>query len=477
MKRQGRGLVIDGLTVARAAVVRAAFVLAAAVLAAFAGACTPDVGSSPPAPTSMQFDLTATPQRVPQPTVLLVNPQTGLIDFGQTGTPLPADCTMQTAMTVAQCEFDQWLQTLNGFPSLTPVSAPASAALDPTTLTLGVNVDVFGSLVEKAPLTTGLTVGFETTSNSLTVTPPGPWTLGELYWMGVRGYASGIRDAAGGQVVGSPTMALLKEDQPLTCNATDPTQIDPHCAGYEVVARGSPSPAAAAAELFQLEAIRQAYVNDGGFAAMEMSGLSKNEIAVLWGFPIHKNSVPLLLPPTAAVPVVPANDTIVVGVQGPVDPATVSAFVVKVQNGPVVVMDLTEVAAGDLAAGFPQIAATYLPTPRAIALKFSAPWPAGHQIGLFFTNGLHSPDGAPLVASPVSVLLSLPAPSGSSAPLLVDSAGHSTVSGVADADAAALETGRAALEPLLDNPVIAALTGITRANLVYCYAFVPTVMP
>ena len=98
------------------------------------------------------------------------------------------------------------------------------------------------------------------------------------------------------------------------------------------------------------------------------------------------------------------------------------------------------------------------------------PWPAGHQIGLFFTNAIHSPDGAPLVASPVSVLLTLTAP-------LVDSGGHSTVSGVADADAAAMEAGRQALQPLLDNPIFTPLTGVSRANLVYCYAFVPTVMP
>jgi len=439
------------------------------VLTTLAAACTPDVGSSPPAPTAMQFDLTSAPPRVPQPTALLVNPATGQIDFGQAGTPLPADCTTTTAMTEAQCQFDQWLQTLNGFPSLSPASAPASAALDPATLTLGTNVVVF-DLQGMAPVTTGLATGFDATSTSLTVTPPGPWTLGEFYWMGVRGYANGVRDAAGGQVIGSPTMALLKQDAALTCDATDPTQVDPHCPGYEVVAQGNPSPAVAALQLFQLEAIRQAYLAGGGFDVMAAAGLPKDELAVLWGFPIHTNSVPLLLPGTAAVPHVPAAGQIVVGVQGPVDPATVSAFTVRVQNGPVVVMDLTAAAAGDLSAGFPPVGAAYLPTVGAIAIQFGAPIPAGHQIGLFFTNGIHSPDGAPLVASPVSVLLRLTAP-------LVDSAGHSTVSGVADADAAALEAGRQALQPLFDNPIFTPLTGITRANLVYCYAFTPTVTP
>lgn len=437
-------------------------------LAVLAAACTPDVGTGR-TPAAMQFDLTAAPPRVPQPTALVVNAQTGLIDFSQAGTPIPADCTAQTALTAAQCQFDQWLQTLDGFPSLTPATAPASAALDPATLTLGTNVVVFG-LKGGVPLTTGLTVGADAASTSLSVTPPGPWTLGEFYWMGVRGYANGVQDAAGGAVVGSPTMALLKQDASLTCDAADPTQIDPHCPGYQVVAQGNPSPAVAAAQLFQLEAIRQGYLAGHGFDVMAASGLPKDELAVLWGFPIHTNSVPLLLPGTAAVPHVPAANQILVGVQGPVDPATVSAFTVRVQSGPIVVMDLTAAAAGDLSAGFPPVGAAYVASLGAIAIQFSAPFPAGHQLGLFFTNGLRSPDGAPLVASPVSVLLTLTAP-------LVDSAGHSTVSGVADANAAALEAGRQALQPLLDNPIFTPLTGITRANLVYCYAFVPTVTP
>ena len=437
-------------------------------LALLAAACTPDVGTGR-VPTAMQFDLTGAPPRVPQPTALVVNAQTGHIDFSQAGTPIPADCTTQTALTQAQCQFDQWLQTLDGFPSLATATAPASAALDPATLAPGTNVVVFG-LKGGAPVTAGVTVGFDATSTSLSVTPPGPWTLGEFYWMGVRGYANGVRDAAGEPVVGSPTMALLKQDSPLTCDAADPTQIDPHCPGYEVVAQGSPYPAIAAAQLFQLEAIRQGYLAGHGFDVMAASGLPKDELAVLWGFPIHTNSVPLLLPGTAAVPHVPAANQILVGVQGPVDPATVSAFAVRVQNGSVVVMDLTAAAAGDLSAGFPAVGATYVPSLGAIAIQSSAPFPAGHQLGLFFTNGIRSPAGAPLVASPVSVLLTLTAP-------LIDDVGRSTVSGVADADAAALEAGRQALQPLLDNPIFTPLTGVSRANLVYCYAFVPTVTP
>jgi len=54
---------------------------------------------------------------------------------------------------------------------------------------------------------------------------------------------------------------------------------------------------------------------------------------------------------------------------------------------------------------------------------------------------------------------------------LVDAAGHSTVAGVSDVDAAMLEAGRAQLAPLLDNASLTGLTGINRQNLVYCFAF------
>ena len=70
-----------------------------------------------------------------------------------------------------------------------------------------------------------------------------------------------------------------------------------------------------------------------------------------------------------------------------------------------------------------------------------------------------------LVPSPISVLLTLRG-------TLVDPAtGHSTISTVADADAAQLEVGRVQLATLFDNAFFQPLTGIGRDNLVYGYAF------
>src|SRR5262245_17902302 len=233
-----------------------------AALTLLAAACVPDVGSDP-IPTAMQLDLTSMPPRAPQPTALIVNPQTGLIDFSLAGTPIPDDCSMQQALSEAECQFDQWLQTLNGFPTVTPATAPATGPLDPATLTLGENVVAVAA--RQGALAMDLSVGFDEASSSLTLTPQQPWTLGEFYWIGVRGYENGVRDAAGGEVVGSPTMALLKQEDSLTCGAADPSALDPHCPAFQVLAQGSPSPEAAAEQLFQLEGIRMAFIAGHGF--------------------------------------------------------------------------------------------------------------------------------------------------------------------------------------------------------------------
>ena len=56
---------------------------------------------------------------------------------------------------------------------------------------------------------------------------------------------------------------------------------------------------------------------------------------------------------------------------------------------------------------------------------------------------------------------------------LVDADGHSTISSVADANAAQLEVGRQQLAMLFDNAMLASLTGgwLTREELIYSFAF------
>jgi len=433
---------------------RAAVGLAGLALAA--AACTPDIKTDK-VPTAMQWD--PAPPRVPSPTALIINQATHRIDFSQAGITVPDDCAAQTVMPQAACEFDQWLQTLNGFPTTTTATAPASGVLDPTTLEPGTNVVVVTGT--GTPFSGGQ-VAFDAISNSLVVQPVPSWELGTMFWIGVRGYQSGAVQAADGTpVVGSPTMALLKEDAPLDCGVSSAAQLDRSCPAYDLLLSQGDAPEVAGMTVLQLEQARKFYLLSGAFDLVAAAGIPKSEVAVLWGFPTHTNSVAELSPPFLEPQVVPPNQ-IGVAVHGPVDPATVVPFIVRQQTGTIVLMDLTAVAQMDLVNGLPPITAQL--SGANIVITTENPLPAGHTIGLFFTNGLKDPGGNPLVASPISKLLTLRGP-------LVDADGHSTISGVSDAAAAQLEAGRQQLASLFDSTALTGLTGINRDNLVYCFAF------
>ena len=73
----------------------------------------------------------------------------------------------------------------------------------------------------------------------------------------------------------------------------------------------------------------------------------------------------------------------------------------------------------------------------------SVPFVVGDIIGLFFTDAIHDLSGNPLVASPLSKLLTFQG-------ALIDAKGSSTVSGVSDSDAATIEGGRLDLVDLFD---------------------------
>jgi hypothetical protein len=431
---------------------------AAAFALALAAACTPDIGHDA-VPEAMEFDTQALPPRVPQPTGLVVNPLTGHIDFALAGTPLPEDCSTPGPLSPAECGFNHYLESLDGFPTVTPAAAPATAGLAPNTLTFGQNVVVLAT--REPSRVPDVVLGFDPAGRQLVVLPQPSWSIGELYWIAVRGYASGVRANSGAEVIGSPTMALLKQDEPLPCGARTPAELDPECPALRLLAQNQPE-SAAVKSLFTLEAIRSAYNAAGVWQRMAAAGLPKEEIAVLWGFPIHSSSVAEIDPATGLLPRVVSENEIRIGVQGPVDPATVSAFVVREQPGSVVLMDLSAAASGDLVSGFPRIQAHY--DGGEIVITSNAAFSAGHQYGIFMTRALRDPTGASLVPAPISVLLTSRAP-------LTDDAGKSAISTVADTDAATLEAGRQQLATLFDNPVFAPLTGIAREDLVYCFAF------
>jgi hypothetical protein len=440
---------------------RAAY-MAAAAMAAVAVACVPTLPKDP-VPEEMEFDPAPIPPRVPQPTGLIFNTTTKRIDFSLAGLVVPMDCANQTKLSQAECEFDQYLQSLDGFPTVSTATAPASAALDPATFGPGSNNVV--AIAKDADAPEGeLQINFQAKGRFLNVRPH-HWRIGETYWLAVRGFAKGVRTVDGKEVVGDPAQYLLKQETSLTCGASD-ANIDPKCPAFALLSQRM-KPDDAAKNLLQLETLRVELRDGLAYESIERAGIPKDEVAVIWGFPVHSRSVVELDPSPAGmiVPRLPAKNQISVAVQGPVDPASVKPFVFKVQMGSVVVVDLTALMAGDLTAALPPVGAVF--EDGNIVITGQSPFPDGDVFGLFFTDAIHDAPGSAgrsLVPSPVSKLLTLRGP-------LVGSEGRSTLLSVSDDDAAMLETGRLQLAMLFDDAVVPSLLGISRETLVYCYAF------
>src|SRR5262249_1746789 len=153
--------------------------------------------------------------------------------------------------------------------------------------------------------------------------------------------------------IGSQAQLLLKQTTSLTCGAATLDQIQqmvPPCDTFTLVSQGM-TPDAAFAQLVQLELVRLLY-QPGWTDLSDWAGLPKSETAVLWGFPVHSASVAEVDPKVGIVPQMPTLSEIHVGVNGLVDPQTVKAYS-RTDFGPIVVTDLTAIAAMDLGNGFP----------------------------------------------------------------------------------------------------------------------------
>jgi hypothetical protein len=422
-------------------------------------ACTPDIPTDPPFEAeTMDFDPTARPPRVPEPSHVLINPGTGRLDFSLAGIPVPADCAMQMVMPQAQCEFYQYLQTLDGYPTVALARAPASSALDPETLTPA-NVVVIDATARE--VVTDRVVVNDRVGRALTILPGGGWKVGRLYIIGVRGYERGVKAANGRQVVAPVPYVLLKQTTSLTCGATTPDAIPATCGAYGLLA-SQMDPAAARATVFQLEALRASFQMLQATELLDqVGGIPRNELAMFWAFPTHSAPVAELDPSAGVTPQVTPPSTIKVALKGMIDPAKIVVTTAG-KPGTVTLMDLTSTAAADLLGGLPPVDVAY--EAGAIVLRTRQPLAAGHQYGLFFTNGVTSPEGKGLVPSPVSFLLKARGP-------LADAAGKSQVSNVPDPLAPLLEDGRSALAELLENPLVQAVVGLDRAKLSYVYAF------
>jgi hypothetical protein len=408
----------------------------------------------------MQFEPTATPPRVPEPTHVIINPGTRHIDFSLAGVTVPMDCATQTAMPRAQCEFYHYLQSLDGYPTVTPARAPVTAPLAATSLTPD-NVVVVDAVTRQR--FTDVTIGFDADNKYLVITPKNGWDLGRLYVAGVRGYGAGVKTVSGHDVVAPVPYYLLKGDSSISCNATTPDAVALTCPQLQLLAT-SMDLDAARTSVVQLEALRGSYQSLNALPLLEqVGGIPRAELAVYWAFPAHSNPVAELDPLAGKVPKVTPPNEVRVAVKGTIDPATLRPTVGG-KAGTVTLMDLTATMGGNLVAGLPPVDVSY--DGGAIVMRTHDPLVSGHMYGLFLGTGITTPapESKGLVPSPVSFLLTARGK-------LVDAMGKSQVSAVGDADAGLLEPGRAALADLFDNMLIQAVTGLDRATLAYVYSF------
>jgi hypothetical protein len=455
--------------------------------------CAPDIANDRP-PDVVQFDPTAEPPRSPEPNAVVINPDTGLIDFGVLGRwlpPLASDCqNYDHVLPVAQCEFYMYLQTLDGFPSVSPVRVPVSAPLDLSTVA-PVTDSSPGTLFvldrEFAELLSNLRTGYREKTGYLTIESPSGWRLGHNYVMALRGYDDGVRAEDGNRVVASATYFMLRQAESLldcTPDAQDLVPVaqqtlDPLCKWFELTLMQLHDATAAAESLITLETLRQSFVRADFWNILnQLADWRPEEVAIVWSFPIHTNSVAELNPSTGIVPQRVDDRSLRLPVKGAIDPASLIPFdmlgpPLPGDKGTVILLNLTALAAGNTFGGFPEFTVD-LTTDGSIAIRTTDPMTDGEQYGIVLTvpsaeddaarNGVTSPDGRPLVPSPVTVLLRSRGP-------IVDAAGESLVSGITDEDGADLEAGRLQLVDLLDDPTFTAAAKITRENVAYLYAF------
>lgn len=424
-------------------------------------ACMPDVDQDP-VPAAMEFDPTATPARIPEPISLVINPETGLIDFSVDGLDVPEVCDEESGMAIANCEFYQYLESLDGFPTVLPTSAPATHLLDMATVSVGSTLAVLDATRNKALQASDVVLSFDTTNLLLNIDAPTGWEPGTTYVFGVKGLASGVKAEGGMEVVGGPIFFLLKKDESLMCGAATPDAISEECPYYGLLKEMEMSDADIRSALASLEPIRAQLAQSGLWTVLkDLGGISKEEAAVAWSFPIHSASVIQLDPTKSLVPTVVSATEVRLGFKGTMDAATAKVWTLG-KAGNLFALDLTALEAGDLVGGLPKASAAV--DGQEIVLTFEADFPEGHTLGLLATTGITNADGKPFVPSPVTVLLKASGP-------LVDADGKSLVDDVADADAAELESGRSDLALLLDDATFSGLTKLTRKDLVYVYAF------
>ena len=437
----------------------------ALALGAVAG-CVPNIPDTPPATyLEMQFDPKASPPKAPQPTVLAINAETGLIDLSVAGIIVPTDCATApyavppaTPMAVASCEFDTYLQSLDGFPTVITGSAPVSGELDPRRIVIGQNLFVYNHTAKETA--TELETGFDVATSALTFGPRTSWDLKSVYTVAVRGYVdAGVRGVRGEYVTGSLAYFLLKKPDSLTCGAVG--TVPESCPYYQLLSSSLPADEVSPT-LNDLETLREQLNDLGVWADVEGSGgWRRDEVAIAWSFPTHSASVVELLPPNGLKPAVVGTNGLSLKVKGTIDPTTLKPDIHAGDNGSVLLVNAIKLQANpDDPEAFPEFTVDY--SGGSIVLTTTAPLGEGYLYILVLTDAITDAAGVRIVPSPLTVMLR-------ASDSLVDADRKSLITGVGDTDAMTAELGR---ENLADFVTYLDVDrGIPRAHIAYLYGF------
>ncbi len=471
-------------------------ILPCLALAAVAGAaCTPEVdGTEQREFVVARFDPAQSPPVVPTPNSLAVNPATGLLNVTPAANASPADV-----------EFTAWLNTLNGFPAGASANATFTGELNAETVTAQ-TVRIFDVTDGMRPVENyspqlgepGANEGADARQRLSIAAPTGGWTAGHTYAVAIIGGENGMKGAGGQPVIGSSTWALIRSENPLvTCENLE----SPDCrTTTEIIPSTIEDPAERLADqtasALRLEALRRVYkpMIDGLVA----SGVRREDIALLWTFPIADTPT-ALFNPGAVPPQVPLPNDLAIDpatglVNAPIDPSappaqqeftrdylnTLDGFPVTAGASARVVgrgldpstVNAETVRVMNLADPMspPDVTISYdEETDEILVAPPTGGWPKEGRFAVVLTTGMRGDNGAALAASDAWALAR------STAPLVdcEDLASEScrtvlTAAPLSNAQAVALERVRRGFAPVLDALTAA---GLPRDQVALAWTF------
>ena len=446
--------------------------------------------------TLLQFNPAASPPSVPTPNDLAISRTTGLVNA-------PID----DAGTAAQKEFTaDYLNTLNGF----PVSAVGTAEvlggdLDPASIT---SDTVFVVPLSGGDLAGDPILSYDPLTRTLKIAPPGgSWGKGRLLALVVAGGKNGVKKVGGGTVVGTETWALVRSANSLVTCAD---LASPDC-----------QPAITAAPLTRDQALGLEGLRRGYAPVLDqidtMIGVPRSEVALMWIFrtvnqpeatfdpgagiiPFPNNLLTLPLPDGGTqvnlpVPTTPGLQQQLVQGLNTLDGFSLTAMAVSENSDTRGAIDLDMIDPASLDGGTtgfvklqgagplkPKVIACFncastrlsdggtgvffpdggsiAPAPQQLQFVPQRPLEERSNYAAWMTTGLKDTTGRAVMAAPAFALMR------SRASLLV--AGKSTINGVSDLQAAALEPARAALKPMFDALEAA---GLPRRNLALAFSY------